>query len=313
MFDASAHDLRPILIAGPTASGKSALAMALAEHFGGTIINADSMQVYAELRILTARPSVVDEAQLPHLLYGHVPAREAYSAGRYINDAKQAIADARAAGRRPVIVGGTGLYFKALLEGLSPVPPIPDAVRNRWRTLQAEHGAHALWTVLMSNDPEMALRLDPNDSQRIVRALEVFEATGRSLADWQRTPGVPLISLVEAVKLVITPDRDVLYARAETRFDAMMAAGAGGEAAALAALQLDPALPAMRALGVAPLIAAARGELALDTAVIAAKAETRQYIKRQSTWIKSQMIAWKHIETQETESSTAVSIAFIQS
>ncbi len=312
MSDA-AHDLRPILIAGPTASGKSALAMALAQHFGGTIINADSMQVYAELRILTARPSVVDEAQLPHLLYGHVPAREAYSAGRYINDAKQAIADARAAGRRPVIVGGTGLYFKALLEGLSPVPPIPDEVRNRWRTLQAEHGAYALWTVLMSNDPEMALRLDQNDSQRIVRALEVHEATGRSLADWQRTPGVPLISPEEAVKLVIMPDRDVLYARAETRFDAMMAAGAGGEAAALAALQLDPALPAMRALGVAPLIAAARGELALGAAVIAAKAETRQYIKRQSTWIKSKMIAWKHIATQEMVSSTAVSIAFIQS
>ena len=312
MSDA-AQDLRPILIAGPTASGKSALALALAEYFGGAIINADSMQVYRELRVLTARPSEDDEARVPHRLYGHVPAREAYSAGRYINDAKQAIGDVRAAGRRPIIVGGTGLYFKALLEGLSPIPAIPDEVRTHWRKLQTEHGAYALWTVLMDVDPEMARRLDPNDGQRIVRALEVHQATGRSLAEWQRTPGVPVIAADRAVKLVVMPDRDVLYARADGRFDAMMMAGAGGEAEALAALQLDPALPAMRALGVAPLIAAARGDMTLDTAIAAAKAETRQYIKRQSTWINAQMISWKHILAQEKESSISISIAFIQS
>jgi tRNA dimethylallyltransferase len=309
----AAQDLRPILIAGPTASGKSALAMALAGHFGGTIINADSMQVYRELRVLTARPSLVDEGQLPHLLYGHVPVYEAYSAGRYINDATQAIADARAAGRRPIFVGGTGLYFKALLDGLSPIPAIPDEVRSHWRKLQTEHGAYALWTVLMDVDPEMALRLDPNDGQRIVRALEVQQATSKSLAEWQRTPGVPLLSPDRAVKLVLMPDRDELYARADARFEQMLTAGAQAEANALAALNLDPALPAMRALGVAPLIDAARGAMTLDAAITAAKAETRQYIKRQSTWIKSQMIAWKQIKTQEMESSIAVSIAFIQS
>ena len=285
----------PILIAGPTASGKSALALALAERFGGTVINADSMQVYRELKILSARPPPEDEARVPHTLYGFGPASEAYSTGRFVTDAARAIAGAQTAGRRPIIVGGTGLYFKALLEGLSPVPPIPDDIRQHWRGLEAQHGAYALWTALKDNDPEMALRLDPNDGQRIVRALEVRQATGRSLAEWQRLPGTPVIDAAAAVKLVVLPMRAVLYGRADQRFDAMMAAGALDEARALNALDLDPALPAMRAVGVGPLIAAVRGEIATADAVTQSKTETRQYIKRQETWLRRHMIAWNVI------------------
>ena len=303
---------RPILIAGPTASGKSALALALADRLGGTVINADSMQVYRDLNILSARPSAADEARVPHALYGFVPASEAYSTGRFVIDAAAAIDAAMAAGRRPIIVGGTGLYFKALLEGLSPVPPIPDDIRQHWRGLEAKHGAYALWTVLMDDDPEMALRLDPNDGQRIVRALEVRQATGKSLADWQRMPGTPVIDAA-AVKLVVLPERAVLYDRAARRFDAMMAAGALEEARTLNTLDLDPALPAMRALGAGPLIAAVRGEIAITDAVAQSKTETRQYIKRQETWLKRNMIAWNYIYKKEMESILAVAIAFIQS
>ncbi len=303
---------KPILIAGPTASGKSALALELAERLGGTIINADSMQVYAELRILTARPSAAEEARAPHALYGFVPASDAYSSGRFVADAARAIAGAHAAGRRPIIVGGTGLYFKALLEGLSPVPPIPDDVRRHWRDLEAQHGAYALWTALMHDDPEMARRLDPNDGQRIVRGLEVFHATGTSLAEWQRKPGTPVLDAAAAVKLVVLPERPVLYARAGQRFNAMMAAGAQDEARALNTLALDPALPAMRALGVGPLIAAVRGEIATADAVTQSKTETRQYIKRQETWLRQHMITWNTITEKETKSIVAKIIPFIQ-
>lgn len=305
-------DLRPILIAGPTASGKSALALALAERFNGVVINADSMQVYRELRILTARPTDEDLARAPHALYGFVPASEAYSTGRYVTDAAAALHSARDAGQRPIIVGGTGLYFKALLEGLSPVPPIPDDVRTHWRDLEAKQGAYALWTVLMHDDPQMALRLEPNDGQRIVRALEVFHATGKSLAEWQQTAGTPIIDPAEVIKLVMLPERDDLRARTDARFSKMIASGALAEAEALAALNLDPSLPAMRAIGVAPLVAAVTGRASLEEAISQAQAETRQYLKRQTTWIKSHMITWKHVFTQLTDSNEAELLAFIQ-
>lgn len=305
-------DLRPILIAGPTASGKSALALALAERFNGVVINADSMQVYRELRILTARPTDEDLARAPHALYGFVPASEAYSTGRYVTDAAAALHSARDAGQRPIIVGGTGLYFKALLEGLSPVPPIPDDVRTHWRDLEAKQGAYALWTVLMHDDPQMALRLEPNDGQRIVRALEVFHATGKSLAEWQQTAGTPIIDPAEVIKLVMLPERDDLRARTDARFSKMIASGALAEAEALAALNLDPSLPAMRAIGVAPLVAAVTGRASLEEAISQAQAETRQYLKRQTTWIKSHMITWKHVFTQLKDSNEAELLAFIQ-
>ncbi len=312
MSDREPH-ASPILIAGPTASGKSALAMALAEKLGGAVINADSMQVYAELRILTARPSAEDEASVPHLLYGHVPAREAYSTGRYVADVALALAEARERGLRPILVGGTGLYFKALLEGLSPIPPVDEAVRVHWRAEAAQLGAEALHAVLSERDPVMAGRLKSADTQRIVRALEVLDSTGRSLADWQSVAGTPLIDAAEATKLVIMPGRDVLRARCDARFEAMMAAGALEEADRLAALQLDPELPAMRAIGVAPLIAAARGVMPVGEAVTRAQAETRQYVKRQSTWINRNMIAWNNVDAQSMERSSASAFAFIQS
>ncbi len=283
----------PILIFGPTTSGKSALALKLAERENGLIINADSMQVYAELEILSARPSRDDEARVPHLLYGFVPVCEAYSVARFVQDAARAITEAQAAGRRPIIVGGTGLYFKALLEGLSPVPAVNDAVRTHWRQMAEAHGAIALWQILTERDPVMAFRLDPNDGQRIVRALEVIDSSGCSLADWQGQPGTPVIDAAVTEKLLLMPDRETLHARADARFDAMMRTGALEEARALATLGLDPTLPAYRALGVAPLIAAARDEIAIDVAVQRSKAETRQYIKRQMTWAKSNMMSWK--------------------
>ena len=303
----------PILIAGPTASGKSALALAVAEHVGGTIINADSMQMYRELRILTARPTPEDEARVPHAMYGFVPASEAYSAGRFVKDAAAAIDTARAEGRRPILVGGTGLYFKALLEGLSPVPEIDPGVRAHWRQMAADHGAYALWQMLTDSDPEMAFQLDPNDSQRIVRSHEVMAATGKSLAYWWRVPGVPVVDPENAVKLAVMPERTELHARADARFERMMVQGALAEAAAFAELNLDPTLPAMRAIGVGPLIATVRGQTPLDQAVIQAKAETRQYIKRQSTWFNGNIIAWKIITSQQIESNIEDIFSFIKS
>ena len=301
----------PILIAGPTASGKSALALAIAEHVGGVIINADSMQVYRELSILTARPQPDEEARVPHMLYGFVPAAEAYSTGRFIADVTDAIAKAREAGQRPVIVGGTGLYFKALLEGLSPIPRIDSEIREHWRAEAERRGAAELHRELMVRDAQMAERLAPADTQRIVRALEVLEQTGRSLADWQKVRGVPVVREAEAVRLLVTLDRAELHARADARFDRMIAVGAVEEVRALAALGLDPDLPAMRAIGVRPLLSVVKGESALGAAAEAAKAETRQYIKRQETWHRRYMISWRRVTKQYMESQTRDIFAFI--
>jgi tRNA dimethylallyltransferase len=301
----------PILIAGPTASGKSALALAIAEHVGGAIINADSMQVYRELSILTARPQPDEEARVPHMLYGFVPAAEAYSTGRFVADVTDAIANAREAGQRPVIVGGTGLYFKALLEGLSPIPRIDPEIREHWRAEAERRGAPELHRELMARDAQMAERLAPADTQRIVRALEVLEQTGRSLADWQKVRGVPVVHEAEAVRLLVTLDRAELHARADARFDRMIAAGAIEEIRALAALRLDPDLPAMRAIGVRPLLSVVKGESALEAAADAAKAETRQYIKRQETWHRRYMISWRHVTKQYMESKSRDIFAFI--
>lgn len=300
-----------ILIAGPTASGKSALALALAERLGGVVINADSMQVYRELRILTARPSAEEEARVPHALYGFVPGSEAYSAGRFAADAKAAIDAARAADRIPILVGGTGLYFKALLEGLSPIPAIPVEVRAHWRGQAERLGAGALHAMLESRDPETAARLRPSDPQRVVRALEVLDATGRSLSHWQRLPGVPVLRAEECERFVVSPERPELYRRCDARFDKMMEEGAVEEVRLLAGQRLDETLPVMRALGVRPLLQLVRGTLGREAAVEAGKRETRQYVKRQLTWQKRMMIAWKHVSTQEIESFLATDMPFI--
>ena len=287
---------RAVLIAGPTASGKSALAHALAQARDGVIVNADSMQVYRELRIVTARPTAEDEAAVPHRLYGHVPASEPYSTGRWIDDITAVLDEIWSAGRLPIIVGGTGLYFTALLKGLSPIPTIPAEIRTRWRQFAAQAEPGELHAELQKRDPLMAERLSPGDTQRLTRALEVVEATGRSLAHWQEMPGTPVIDPATCQRLLIDLPRDVVHARCDARFDAMIDAGAVDEVRALLALQLPVSLPAMRALGVRPLARFIRHEMALNEAALAAKAETRQYVKRQLTWFSRNMIAWKVIK-----------------
>lgn len=306
-------DMRPILIAGPTASGKSGLALRLAEHLGGVVINADSMQVYRELRVLTARPGPEEEARAPHALYGFVSGRESYSAGRYAMDVAGALAEAQRAGRRPIIVGGTGLYFKTLVEGLSPIPGIPQEVRAHWRAEAAEKGAAHVHAALAARDTDMAQRLAPGDTQRIVRALEVLDATGLSLAEWQRMPRQPVLDLAATVPLVVDVERAELWRRIDARFVQMMQQGALDEVLQLEALGLDPTLPIMTALGVRPLLRHLAGELSREQAVAAGQAETRQYAKRQATWARSNMIAWRRISTHEMEMSAGDFVSFVQS
>lgn len=304
-------DTRPILIAGPTAGGKSGLALRLAERLGGVVINADSMQVYRELRVLTARPSIEDEARAPHALYGFVAGAEGYSAGRYAADVTRALADARRHGLRPIFVGGTGLYFKTLIEGLSPMPAIDAGIRERWRREAAEKGALNLHAILSTRDPAMAKRLAPGDTQRVVRGLEVLEATGTSLIEWQGLPRQPVLDMSQAVTIVAAPERAELYRRIDERFAAMMQQGALEEAAQPAVRALDPSLPIMGALGLRPLMRHLAGECTREEAVAAAQAETRQYAKRQITWARSNMLAWKWLTEKELESCVTDFITFI--
>jgi tRNA dimethylallyltransferase len=305
----------PILIAGATASGKSAFALALAAHTDGVIINADSMQMYAEAPILTAQPTPAEKQRAPHRLYGHVSGAEAYSTGRYVADIQRVLAELQATGQTPIIVGGTGLYFKALIEGLSPVPPIPPEIRSRVRAESADiaerFGPYAVWQKLTVIDPAMASRLAPNDMQRMVRALEVMAATGRSLNEWQFVPGTPTIAAERVIRLVVDRSREDLQARADIRFDQMMAGGALEEVRALAALNLSAELPLMRALGVRPLLAHLAGSLSLDAAIAAGKLETRQYIKRQQTWLKGHMMSWTRISAQQMANVDAIFDAFV--
>lgn len=281
-----------ILIAGPTASGKSAAALAVAAATGGAVVNADSMQVYRDLRILTARPTGADERAAPHVLYGHVDAADAYSAGRWLADAGRALDTLRRDGTVPIVVGGTGLYFRALTEGLSPIPAIPDTVRTRWRHRLETEGAPALHARLADRDPDSAARIEPADRQRIVRALEVWEATGLPLSDWQRQEGRPLLAADRIVRVFLDPDRDWLYRRIDDRFDAMMDEGALSEVAALKARGLSSDLPAMRAHGVPHFLSQLAGTLDPETALIRAKADVRHYAKRQKTWFRNQMKGW---------------------
>jgi len=283
-----------ILIAGPTASGKSALALALAEQVGGMIINADSMQVYRDLRVITARPTPDEEARLPHRLYGHVDAAENYSVGRWLADVQPALDAVRAAGCVPILVGGTGLYLKALTQGLSALPPVPAEIRAGIRARMGAEGAAALHAELIRRDPS-ATHLKPADRTRIARALEVLEATGRPLSDWHREGLPPLLDASKAVKIFLSVERDELRQRIDARFDAMLAAGALEEVRALAARGLDPLLPAMKAHGVPWLIRHLAGEIALAEAAEGAKNDTRRYTKRQFTWARHQLPDWTWI------------------
>lgn len=288
---------KAILIAGPTASGKSALALDIARARGGVIINADSMQVYAEMRVLTARPAAGEEAAIPHRLYGHVSAAEPYSVARWLGEVAREIETAESEGRLPVIVGGTGLYFKALLEGLSPVPPIPQDVRDLWRSAGMSMQATDLHAELRRRDAETAAVLRPSDRQRVVRALEVIEATGRPLVRWQQIKGQPVLAQAGVAKIVVTRPRSELYERAGRRFRQMLEHGALAEAERMARMQLAPALPAMRVLGLQPLIDLLSGKLGREAAIAAAERDTRHFIKRQETWLRRHMIAWIRLST----------------
>ena len=278
-----------MLIAGPTASGKSRLALELAQSTGGIIINTDSMQVYRDLRVLTARPTPEEEARAPHRLYGHVEASVNFSAGAWVAEAARVLEQARAQQRLPIFVGGTGLYFKSLTRGLSAVPPIPPAVRDDVRARLEREGVEALHAELSRRDPASAERLKPRDRTRIARALEVMEATGRSLTDWHRDGLPPILPPAQSTALFLAPERDTLYARIDTRFDAMLTSGALDEVAALAARRLDPLLPAMKAHGVPALIRHLAGELTLEEAASIGRTDTRHYAKRQFTWFRHQL------------------------
>ncbi|HLA20185.1 MAG TPA: tRNA (adenosine(37)-N6)-dimethylallyltransferase MiaA [Pseudolabrys sp.] len=302
-----------ILIAGPTASGKSALALVLAEKLGGTIVNADSMQVYRDLRIITARPTPDDEARVPHVLYGHVDAAENYSVGRWCRDVGVELNDIAAQGRVPILVGGTGLYFKALTAGLAAVPPIPADIRENVRGRLQSEGVAPLYAELIERDPETAHRLMPLDRSRIARALEVMLATGRSLTDWHRDGQPALVDPTRAAKIFLTCERKQLVARIETRFAAMLTAGALEEVRALRERQLDPLLPAMKAHGVPWLIRHLNGELSLDEAAAGAIMDTRRYAKRQVTWFRNQMKDWPMVGPEEAQKALESQLAGLSS
>ena len=290
-----------ILIAGPTASGKSALALALAERLGGVIVNADSMQVYRDLRIITARPTPAEEARAPHRLYGHVDAAENYSVGRWLTDAQAALAEAQREGRLPIVTGGTGLYFKALTQGLTAVPPTPPDLRAAMRARLAAEGPEALHAELAVRDAASAARIRPADGVRIVRALEVIAATGRSLVDWHREGMQPVIAPDRAIKLFLDVARAELARRIDVRFDAMLAAGALDEVRALDARGLDPALPAMKAHGVPWLRRHLAGEMSLADTAAEGKKDTRHYTKRQVTWFRHQLPEWTWVAAADAE------------
>ena len=290
-----------ILLAGPTASGKSRQAIALARVHRGVVINTDSMQVYRELRVLSARPSSADEASVPHRLYGHVAAATRYSVGHWLADAQRALAEAREGGLVPIFAGGTGLYFKALTEGLVTVPPIPDDLRARLLAETAALETPLLHARLAERDPETATGLRPSDRGRILRALEVIEATGRSLSDWRRGTGSPpLLDPARTLRIVLDPPRPWLHQRIAERAEHMVGAGAIAEAEALGALGLSAEMPAMKAIGVRQFLDERAGKLTLAEAIASLKTETRRYAKRQVTWFRHQMAEWPRQVPEES-------------
>lgn len=284
-----------MLIAGPTASGKSAAAIALARAIGGVIVNTDSMQVYTEPRILTARPSDEDIRAAPHLLYGHVSVREAYSMGRYQADVTRALDEARTMKRIPIFVGGTGMYFGALTDGIAKVPPVPADVRAQAAARRVELGAEDFFAELAARDPQSGAKLRASDTQRTLRAWEVVEATGKPLSHWHTQAGKPVLEGMRLVKFVLSPDRAELHRRIGARFLAMVEQGAMEESVALSRLDLSPT--AAKILGLRDLLAAHAGEISRAEAIARAQAATRQYAKRQLTWFRNRMRDWDWVET----------------
>ncbi len=290
---------RAVLIAGPTASGKSALALALARRVGGTIVNADSMQVYRDLRVITARPTPEEEAAVPHRLYGHVDAACNYSVGAWLRDVTAVLGELSGTGTLPVFVGGTGLYFKALLSGLAAIPPVDPSIRAQWRARLEREGVEALYAALTQRDPAAAARLMPRDRSRILRALEVVEGTGRTIGEWQREGMPPLVEAARAVRIFLQPEREELKRRIACRFGDMLAAGAIEEVHALDARGLPETLPAIKAHGVPWLRRHLRGEISLEQAAEGGIMDTRRYAKRQVTWFRNQMPGWTWVAPAE--------------
>jgi tRNA dimethylallyltransferase len=292
------------LIAGPTASGKSGLALALAEATGAEIVNADSMQVYADLRVLTARPGPDELARAPHRLDGVADGAEAWSVGRWLRAATQVLAEIAARGRLAIVVGGTGLYFRALTRGLADIPPVPEESRAAAEAEYHAEGEGAFRMRLAVLDPAAAARIAPGDRQRLVRAMAVARATGRALSDWQAGGETPALDNWRG--LVLDPPRAALYARCDARLAAMVEEGALDEVAALMTRGLDPALPVMKALGVPEFAGHLRGEASLEEALAAARQATRRYAKRQTTWFRNQTADWPRLTPPDPTAALAL-------
>jgi tRNA dimethylallyltransferase len=292
------------LIAGPTASGKSALALRLAQETGGEIVNADALQLYRDLRILSARPSVEEAAVAPHHLFGIADAGDGWSVGRWLEAASKTLAEIAGRKRPAIVVGGTGLYFRALTEGLADIPPVPHAARDAAEQAYDVEGEAAVRSALNALDPLAETRISPGDRQRLTRALAVGRATGRPLSAWQAETK-PAIADDAWCAVVLAPSRDALYGRIDARLTAMAQAGAVEEAAALIRRDLDPRLPAMKAVGLRELAACAAGEATLEEAIAAAQQATRRYAKRQLTWFRNQTPDWPRIEAVEPDAQWA--------
>ena len=272
------------------------------------------MQVYADLRVLSARPEPADVEKAPHALYGHVDGADPYSVGRYASDAAGALHGASVRGRLAIFVGGTGLYFKALTEGLSPIPEVDPGVRAYWRGQAGCVSASELHSALAKRDPVMAQRLPTTDPQRLVRALEVIESTGRSLAEWQAEPGIPVLAPGQWAGFVVQWPRDILYARAEARFDEMLDGGAVEEVRTLLArADIGPEAMVRHALGVSGIGRALAGEGTWDEARASGKQETRNYIKRQETWLKKNMMKWNNVQISENSDMMSGRETFVKS
>jgi tRNA dimethylallyltransferase len=292
------------LIAGPTASGKSALALRLARETGGEIVNADALQLYRDLRILSARPSTEEEAAAPHHLFGIADAGDGWSVGRWLEAASAALVEIAARDRTAIVVGGTGLYFRALTEGLADIPPVPRAAHDAAEQAYDVEGEAAVRSALHALDPLAETRISPGDRQRLTRALAVGSATGRPLSAWQAETK-PAIAADAWCGVVLAPPRDALYARVDARLTVMARTGAVDEAAALIRRDLDPRLPAMKAVGLRELAASAAGEATLEEAIAAAQQATRRYAKRQLTWFRNQTPEWPRIEAVEPDAQWA--------
>lgn len=293
------HKRNVILIAGATASGKSQIAISLANQFDGVILNADSMQVYSELRVISARPSPEEEAQAEHRMFGHMSAANPYSVGHWLDQVTVEIIDILKSGKTPIIVGGTGLYFTALVDGISPIPDIAPDIRSHWRAQTDD-----LHEVLVKVDPTLAARLEPNDRQRIIRGLEVFHSTGRTLSDWQANEPLkqflPPIDGLQLHKFTLQPERQYLYDRINQRFDMMVELGGIDEVKALMAMGLPADMTALKAIGVRQINQALIGNASMDEAIEKSKTESRRYAKRQMTWQKGNLITYNSIIEQQS-------------